>query len=476
MIKLNNLTNLVTGIEEHHQKIKKGYVFFAIPGIKTNGESYINLAIQNGAKFIILDKKSRTSFDHRSVKFIKVSNPKKCLSQMLSYYYSHKPKNIVAVTGTNGKTSVVNFFQQICSLLGYQSASIGTLGVTTSKGNNYYIRKKYFTSPMPIELHKILQTLYNNSYTHIALEASSHGIYQHRLDNINFNAVGFTNFSHDHLDYHITLKAYLNAKLRIFDKLLKENKYAVINADIKEFELINQICQKRNIKVLSYGKKAKDLKIKSSIDNTWEIEIFNKKHFVNVKIDGVFQFYNILCSLGLAIACNLPIDKTLKILGNLKPVKGRLELVQYYKGAKIYIDYAHTPDALKTVLQTLREQCNGKLHVLFGCGGQRDQSKRVLMGEIANNYADCVIITDDNPRNEEKSDIRKQILRSCSIGKEIEGRSNAIKYSIKKLKQNDILVIAGKGHENHQIIGNKTIYFSDLHEIRKHTVCNKLDE
>ena len=263
-MKLSNLINLITGIEDHHQKVKKGYVFFAIPGLKRSGESYINLAIQNGAKFIVLHEKSKIRSNHKNVKFIRVSNPKKDLSKMLSEYYCHKPKNIVAVTGTNGKTSVVNFFQQICSLLAYQSASIGTLGVITSTDNSD-IRKKHLTSPMPVELHKVLQKLYSNKYTHIALEASSHGIYQHRLDNVDFNAVGFTNFSHDHLDYHITLKAYLNAKLRIFDELLKENKYAVLNADIKEFKLINQKCQKKNIKVLSYGKRAKDLKIKSSM-------------------------------------------------------------------------------------------------------------------------------------------------------------------------------------------------------------------
>ena len=470
-MKLSNLINLITGIEDHHQKVKKGYVFFAIPGLKRSGESYINLAIQNGAKFIVLHEKSKIRSNHKNVKFIRVSNPKKDLSKMLSEYYCHKPKNIVAVTGTNGKTSVVNFFQQICSLLAYQSASIGTLGVITSTDNSD-IRKKHLTSPMPVELHKVLQKLYSNKYTHIALEASSHGIYQHRLDNVDFNAVGFTNFSHDHLDYHITLKAYLNAKLRIFDELLKENKYAVLNADIKEFKLINQKCQKKNIKVLSYGKRAKDLKIKSSIGDIWEIEIFNKQYFINSKIEGTFQFYNILCAIGLAIACNLPTDKILNVIKSLKPIKGRLELVQHYRGAKIYIDYAHTPHALKTVLQTLRTNCKGKLYVLFGCGGERDQSKRVLMGSIANNYADHVIVTDDNPRKEEKSDIRKQILSSCSIGKEIDGRANAIKYAITNLTLGDILVIAGKGHETYQIIGDRITYFSDLQQINKYTVFN----
>ena len=464
---INKILGSIEGIEDNSNKVKKDFIFFALSGLNTHGEKYIDQAIKNGARYIVVDQNSKVEVKKDNVKIIKTENPRKFLSEILSLHYTEKPENIVAVTGTNGKTSVVNFYQQICHLLTFKSASIGTLGIIDS--NNQFKSKDSpnLTSPSPIELHKNLKKLHEKKVTHVAIEASSHGIYQHRIDYLNFKAVGFTNFSQDHLDYHLTLQEYFNAKLKIFSEVLESDKYAILNTDISEFDILNQTCKNRNIKVIEYGKKAKDLEILCSTDGEWKINAFGKKYLLNSKIKGEFQLYNILCSIGLAIACELPIDHVINIVSKIKAAKGRLELARNCRGAEIYIDYAHTPGSLKTVLQTLRKSCKGKLHVLFGCGGQRDTSKRKLMGGIANDLADHIIITDDNPREENASLIRQQISKFCPKGYEIEGRTNAIKYAINDLKDNDILVIAGKGHENYQIIGKDKIHFSDFEEVAK---------
>ena len=466
---LQELVKSVKGIEDNSINVGKDYMFFALSGEKTHGEKYIEDAINNGAKFIVVDKKSSKQLIGSSkAKILYVDNPKEYLSKALSIFYKEKPENIVAVTGTNGKTSTVNFYQQICDLLKFKSASIGTLGLISSSEQYRSKENPSLTSPMPVQLHKLLNELYSNNINHVAIEASSHGIVQYRLDNIDFKAVGFTNFSQDHLDYHLTLEAYFNAKLRIFKEILQEGKYAVLNSDIEEFNVINKICKDRNIRVIEYGKKAKDLEILSSTNNNWEVKIFGKKYFLNSKIKGEFQLYNILCGVGLAIACNLPIDGIIEVISKIESAKGRLELASNYNNAEIYIDYAHTPDSLKTVLQILRKVCKGKLHVLFGCGGQRDISKRGLMGSIANELADYIIVTDDNPREEEPSLIRKQILELCPKAKEINDRGSAIKYAMENLKRNDILLIAGKGHEDYQLLGKKKIHFSDFEQVKKY--------
>lgn len=464
---INKILNSIKSIEDNSNNVQKDFIFFALSGLNTHGEKYIDQAIKNGAKYIVLDQNSKVELKQNNVKIIKTENPRKFLSEILSQYYTEKPKNIVAITGTNGKTSVVNFYQQIFHLLNLKSASIGTLGVIDYDKQFRSKDTPNLTSPSPIELHKILTKLHEKNVTHVAIEASSHGIYQHRIDYLNFKAVGFTNFSQDHLDYHITLQEYFNAKLRIFTEVLESGKYAVLNTDISEFNILNQTCKNRNIKVIEYGKKAKDLKILCSTDQSWKVKIFGKDYLLNSKISGEFQLYNILCAVGLAIACELPIQDIVHIISQVKAARGRLELVRRYNDADIYVDYAHTPDSLKIVLQTLRKSCKGKLHVLFGCGGQRDTSKRGLMGSIANDLADHIIITDDNPREENASLIRQQILKFCPKGYEIEGRASAIKYAINNLKSTDTLIIAGKGHEDYQIIGKDKIHFSDFEEVKK---------
>lgn len=464
---LHSILKNITGISDDSRSVKKGHLFVAISGSKENGKNYIEHAIKQGAKFIVIDKKSKLKTQHSGIEYIQVDNPRAYLSKISSLFYKNQPENIVAVTGTNGKTSVAYFFQQICNLLGHKSASIGTLGVTTSEKENKLKTTSSLTSPMPIKLHKILKELYDQSYTHVAIESSSHGIHQNRLDNVKFKAAGFTNLSQDHLDYHLTLQKYFDAKLRLFSGVLETGSYAVLNADIKEFELIKKTCEERSIKVIEYGRKGKDLQVKSISLDHWRVKIFDKEYLLRLSLRGEFQLYNILCSVGLAIACGLSTHDIVGVLDKVTAAKGRLELVTEYNGANIYVDYAHTPDSLQTVLLTLRTICKGKLHVLFGCGGERDAKKRPMMGKIANRYADKIIVTEDNPRGEDPAIIRKHIMKACPKGIEIEGRAKAIKYAIKNLKPNDILVIAGKGHENYQLILGKKIYFSDFDEVKK---------
>ena len=463
---INKILDSIKGIEENSCNIKEDFIFFALPGLRTHGEKYIDQAIKRGAKYVIIDCHSEYNYNINDTRILKIDNPRKFLSKLLSIYYKDKPQNLVAVTGTNGKTSVVSFYQQICSLLNYQSASIGTLGVIESS-QDFQSQDSVMTSPLPIKLHKTLKQLYQTKNTHVAIEASSHGIHQYRLDYLNFTAVGFTNFSQDHLDYHITLEGYLNTKLRIFREILRSHRYAVLNTDIDSFDIMNQICKNRKIRVIEYGIKAKEIRILSTTDTEWTINIFGKKYFIDPPVQGLFQLYNILCSIGLAIACNLSVDNIMNVATQIKPIKGRFDLVDHYNGANIYIDYAHTPESLRMVLSILRKLCKGNLHVLFGCGGERDKIKRKLMGSIANSLADYVVITDDNPRGEDPSFIRQQIMTCCTKGREIKhGRRYAIRYAMNNLQDHDILLIAGKGHEEYQIIGDSKIYFSDFEEVK----------
>jgi UDP-N-acetylmuramoyl-L-alanyl-D-glutamate--2,6-diaminopimelate ligase len=464
---INKILNSIDGITNNSKDVARNYLFFALPGLKLNGEDYIEDAINRGAKFIVVDINSKADELHKGAEFIKVEHPWAYLSKFSSLFYKYQPENIVAVTGTNGKTSVANFFQQICDLNGYKSASIGTLGLITSEKKYESKETPSLTSPGPIELHKTLRELYDKSYMHVAMEASSHGIYQNRLDSVNFKAAGFTNFTQDHLDYHKTLEEYLKAKLRLFKEVLQPERYAVLNSDIPEFETIKKICENRSIRVLEYGKKAQDLQIISSSFDVWEVNIFGKKYEMQPIVKGEFQLYNVLCSVGLAVACGLEISQIMSVIEKLTAARGRLELAAKHNDADVYIDYAHTPDSLQTILVTLRKICKGQLHVVFGCGGERDSGKRAMMGDIAGKYADFTTITDDNPRSEEPSNIRKQIMSACSNGVEIAGRSKAIKYAMDNLKPHDILVIAGKGHEDYQLIGSNKIHFSDFDEVKR---------
>jgi len=452
-----------TGISSDSRSIKFGYIYVAIQGVKFNGEYFINDAIKNGATTIVLNEKSNVNLP-KNINVIRTNNPRQTLAKLSAELYNSQPENIVAVTGTNGKTSTVNFFKQIATECGFKSASIGTLGVICDDAE--FDNSDALTSPDPIKLHEILTKLQNSNVTHVGIETSSHGLSQYRLDGVNFKAAAFTNFTRDHLDYHSSMEEYFSAKLRLFSEVMSTG-FAIINADIPEYTALKEYCVKHGLKIIDFGRNGNSIKL-LDFGSTIKLQIDGKTFEADFNLAGDFQVYNVMTALGLAIAVGISIEKCIDAIPKLKAAPGRLELAGKKGNAKIFVDYAHTPDALENAIKSIRSSCKNKLHVLFGCGGDRDPGKRSLMGKIANDLADNVIVTDDNPRTEEASNIRKQIIAACSKATEIGNRANAIQYAIDNLKDGDTLLIAGKGHEDYQIIGSVKHHFSDVEEVKKH--------
>ena len=437
------------------RKIKKGDLFFAIKGYKTDGKRFINEAIKNGANAVICSK--NIDLNNTKTPVIKVSNIKKVLTTACVIFFKKKPKNIIAVTGTNGKSSVADFFHQILSLNKIPSASIGTLGV---KKRNI-VKKLNLTSPDIISLHRELENIKKDKIENVIIEASSHGLEQGRLEGVNFKAGIFTNFSHDHLDYHKSMKNYFNSKMILFDKLLNKNKYLITDANIIEFLKLKSISKKRKLKILT-------------INN----ETISKKNKELTQLVGSFQFKNLSMSILASKLCGIKDTQIDKIFNKIKCVSGRLELIrQLPNKSKIFIDYAHTPDALHNSLNSLKSHYRDEITLVFGCGGNRDQNKRPTMGMIAKNYCNKIYITDDNPRNENpkkiRNDIKKYLKKKDFI--EIGDRKKAIKTAIQKSEFNEIILVAGKGHETQQDYGKKIINMSDKDIVKKTKVKkNKL--
>ncbi len=453
----------IKGITADSREVQKGYVFVAIDGNNLNGEDYISDAIKNGAKTVVVNSDSKIE-DMPAVEIIRVDNPRLYLSELSAKFYTNQPKQLVAVTGTSGKTSTAYFFKELCSLTALKSASIGTLGVISDEID--FDTYDVLTSPPAPLLHRILNDLAKKQIDHVAVEASSHGLSQYRLENVHFKAAGFTNFSRDHLDYHSDMDDYFQSKMHLFNTVLKTGA-AVINADIPEFDSVKTNCIKH--RVLTYGKNGDFIKLVDSGENFIVLEIDGKRYSTEFTQAATFQTHNLMCALGLAIATHVSIDNLINAIPKLKTIPGRLQYAGEYNGATIYVDYAHKPEALEVILKSLRQNCQGKLHVLFGCGGNRDKGKRPIMGEIAGKYADIITITDDNPRHEDPAEIRKQIVQACPKSTEIGDRAEAIRHAISQLNKNDILVLAGKGHEEYQVIGNEKIHFSDMEEVKKYT-------
>ncbi len=397
---------------------------------------------------------------------------------MAARFYDRQPKVIVAATGSNGKTSTVNFCRQLWQKMGHTAASLGTIGIDAPNLNH----AGNMTTPDPVTLHAELAELESCGISHLAMEASSHGLDQYRLDGVRLNAAGFTNLSRDHLDYHKTMERYLDAKMRLFTDVLKPDGTAVLNADVPEFKKLKTACLARGVNILSYGYKADDIKIlKRDIlpeGQELTLKVLGEEFDVTLPLVGEFQAYNALCALGLVIGSdageNLRPYEAVTYLEALNGVRGRMQRVGMLKnGAAIYVDYAHTPDGLQTVLTSLRPHTQNKLHVVFGCGGDRDRGKRPMMGKIAAELSDVAIVTDDNPRSEEPSDIRAEIIEDNNSLIDIGGRQKAIEAAIAGLEKGDILVIAGKGHEQGQIIGNKIHPFDDA-EVAK-TIIGEME-
>ena len=455
----------ITGITSDSRKVEKGFLFAALPGSKTNGTDFLQDAYEKGAVAAVFPK---TAFvPDLPMIGIFADDVRLTLAKMAAVFYAPQPDTVVAVTGTNGKTSTANFTRQIWEFLGKKAACIGTLGVLT----NDFAAYGSLTTPDSVTLHQELQNLAKQGYQHTAIEASSHGLEQHRIDGISLTAAAFTNITRDHLDYHGTMENYLNAKLKLFDRPLL-SQTVVLNADIAEYEQIADYCRSKGLKIIDYGKNAAVLKLKENRTDTngqmLQLEINGREQTVRLPLAGTFQAMNALCALGLVIAAGEDAEQAAAALSELKGAPGRLEFVgERRNGASVYVDYAHTPDALETVLKALRPHTEKRLHVVFGCGGDRDPGKRPQMGAVCNDLADVVYVTDDNPRSEDPVLIRSAILPACPKGIDIGSRALAIRTAVAGLEEGDILVIAGKGHETGQLIKGVMHPFDDREEARK---------
>ena len=458
-----------SGLCYNSTKCKKNNIFFAIKGTKTNGNKFIKHAIQKGATIIISDHKFEGI--KKSILFIKSSNVRKSLSEFSFAIYKDKPKNLIAVTGTNGKSSVADFYFQILKLNKIKVASIGTLGIKTQN----YITKVSNTTINPITLSVILNKLKKEKINNVILEASSHGLKQNRLDGLKFKTGIFTNLSHDHLDYHKTFHDYLKSKLYLFKKLLKKNANIITDGEISQYKSIKKIANKNKYNIETISNKDSNLELITHEYHD-EKQIIKIKYNKNIykfqtKLIGKIQIKNILMAMIAATKSNLSIKKIINIIDNLKPVSGRLEQIGNIKNnSKVILDYAHTPDALKATLKSLKEQFkNRKILIVFGCGGNRDKAKRQMMGKIANHYCDRIYLTDDNPRYENPKKIRTSIQKNINKSKiyEIPNRADAIRKAIFHLKTGDILIVAGKGHEKIQEYKRNKNLFSDKEQILK---------
>ena len=458
-----------TGITQDSREVKPGYIFAALPGTRVDGRDFIPQALEMGATGIIAQTGTLLPGNKRKILLIESDNPHQRFSQICAAYYKDQPETIAAVTGTNGKTSTAHFTAQLWKALGYKSASMGTLGlVKDGKASS----SSSLTTPDPVTLHKQLAELTEEGITHLCMEASSHGLEQYRLDGVRLAVAGYTNLSRDHLDYHADMESYLAAKLRLFSEVLRKGGTVVLNADAPEYEKLLKTSRKAGHTILSYGRKGEDIRLlESNLHENGQaltLEIADKTYNVPLPLVGEFQAMNALCALGLVWAGERErLDHILKALENLEPVPGRLQKISGPRA--VYVDYAHTPDALETVLKALRPHAKGKLICLFGCGGDRDPGKRPLMGESAARLADRVIVTDDNPRSEKPESIRAAILKGIERKEgvtEIGDRREAIKTAMKQMEPKDVLLVAGKGHETGQIIGSETLPFDDAQEVR----------
>ncbi len=455
----------IIGITADSRNVEPGFLFVALPGLIFNGADFIKDAIEAGASAILCVPQAKLQND--DVVWVLDEYPGRVFPQMVSRFFKKQPKSIAAVTGTNGKTSVAFFTQQIWKHMGLQAASVGTLGI---KADGY---DKYtgLTTPDPVAIHQALSELCDLGVDHVVFEASSHGLDQRRLDGVDISAAAFTNLTHDHLDYHENEEDYFNAKKRLFTEVLEPSKAAVLNTDSPLVRDVQKICKDRGHNIITVGHDDGDIRLldQRTTSSGQEITVsYNSQIYdVSLPLVGHFQATNALMAVGLVIGCGGDADRAFKALSYLRPVRGRMEQAgRHPSGARIYVDYAHTPDALETVLKALKPHVRGALSVVFGCGGDRDTTKRKVMGEIAERLADRIYVTDDNPRSEDPAAIRAEILSGSPGGIDAGDRANAIERAVTELDHGDLLLVAGKGHEQGQTIGDQIFDFDDVSVVR----------
>jgi UDP-N-acetylmuramoyl-L-alanyl-D-glutamate--2,6-diaminopimelate ligase len=450
----------VAGVTADSRAVRPGDVFFALAGAKVDGASFAAAAVEKGAIAVVGEGGAPPGLP-ATVPYLRAGDARRVLSLAAAALHGPQPAHVVAITGTAGKTSVADFTRQILAHAGHQAASVGTLGIIGPAGARY----GSLTTPDPVTLHRTLAGLAAEGVTHVAMEASSHGLDQRRLDGVALKAAAFTNLGRDHLDYHPDMDSYLAAKLRLFDTLLAPGQPVVLNTEGDYSLAVARACMQRGLRLVTVGSAGADLRLaavrREGFGQRLRLVAEGEAHDVLLPLIGDFQVENALTAAGLALALGVPVPAILAALGSLAGVPGRLDAVGDKAGAPVFVDYAHKPDALRHVLATLRPFTSGRLVVAFGCGGDRDQGKRPIMGEIASRHADVVIVTDDNPRSEEAACIRRAILAAAPGAREIADRAEAICAGIAMLEPGDVFVIAGKGHEEGQIVRGEVLPFSD---------------
>jgi len=448
--------------------IRGGELFAALSGTQADGHVFIPEALAKGAVALLAGPGAEVYAT--AVPVIVASNPRLRLARMAARFHLGQPRFTAAVTGTNGKTSIASFTRQIWDGLGLRAASLGTLGV---QGRGRWPSSS-LTTPDPVTLHRLAAELARAGIDHLVLEASSHGLHQYRLDALTIKAAAFSNISRDHFDYHESFEAYYAAKKRLFAERLADGGTAVLNADAPEFADLKATAEARGCEVVDYGVAARRYRLidteAHAAGQRIEVEVEGRRHRFATSLVGSFQAHNLLAALGLAVAGGAELGAALGQLGELRGAPGRMQLVvRHANGAAAFVDYAHTPDALAQALKALRPHTRGRIHLVFGCGGDRDPGKRPLMGTIAAGSADRVYVTDDNPRNEDPARIRAAIMAAAKGGHvvEIGDRGEAIRSAFAALGPGDVLLVAGKGHEAGQIVGGETLPFDDATELKK---------
>ena len=449
-----SLVSDIKGLSADSRTVKDGYLFAALPGVQVDGREFIAAAVDKGAVAVLAPVGTDVP---DGVRLIEAENVRQDFAHIAAAFYVAQPAMVAAVTGTNGKTSVAHFVKQIWQGLGENAESLGTLDGA-------------LTTPDPVALHARLAEMSTQGVSHVVMEASSHGLDQYRVDGVDVSVAAFTNLSRDHLDYHGDMDVYFAAKARLFSEVLGAEGVAVLNADDPYFSTLKEISKMHGARVISYGRAAADIVLKTLKPHTdgqfMTLDVFGEAVELNLPLAGDFQAMNVLCALGVVLAQSHSWNASLKtVLQDLQGVPGRLQRVGGGEMVEcdfsVYVDYAHTPDALETVLKALRAHTQGRLHVVFGCGGDRDAGKRPQMGRVAASYADVVYVTDDNPRSEDPAVIRAAVMEGAAGAIEIDGRADAVLKAVQDLNSGDVLVIAGKGHEQGQIVGDRTIPFDD---------------
>lgn len=450
----------VTGITADSRKAAPGVLFAALSGSKADGAKFIADAAVKGA-VAVLAAETASVPDGLAIPVLRAPEPRRALALMAAAFYARQPEVAVAVTGTSGKTSVAEFTRQLFAAAGRRAASLGTIGLVKPDGAVY----GSLTTPDPVSLHETLAALAAEGISHLAFEASSHGLDQYRLDGVKVSAGAFTNLGRDHLDYHPTTEAYLAAKLRLFEELLPPGAPAVVNADGARAGDVVRAAEKRGLRLVTVGAKGETVRLeklgRDGFAQTLTVRHAGRTYDVRLPLIGTYQVENALVAAGLAIAVGEDPAVVIPALEGLSGVKGRLEIVGEKNGALAVVDYAHKPEALEAALDGVRPFVTGKLICVFGCGGDRDRGKRPIMGAISAARADVTIVTDDNPRTEEPAAIRAEILAAAPSATEVGDRAEAIRTAVRLMQPGDVVLVAGKGHETGQIVGQTVIPFSD---------------